>query len=447
MTICSNCTKKATFNILGERAKYCATHKEPNMVDVLNKKCECNSSQPRWNFEGLKPICCVLCKKEGMIETHRKKCFCGKVRPTFNFEGLKAEFCNSCKSENMINVVDDRCFCKKLTSPNFNYEGLRPKYCFECKLPNMVDTRNPKCACGSRPNFNFEGLKPKFCAMCKVDGMIDLVHNMCVCGKSQPSFNYEGLVAKYCIECKLSDMVSRNKLCLCSCKKVQPTYNFEGLQPKFCIKCKEDNMIDVKHPKCKTPLCYTRPQDKYDGHCLRCYIYNFPNKPVTKNYKTKEFSVVEFLKLWFPNFTWFADKQIKDGCSSKRPDLLLDLGYQIIIVEVDENQHNKYDCSCENKRLMEISQDLGHRPIIFIRFNPDDYININNQRVRSCWSITKITGIVKIEYKKEWNNRLECLKEQIKYWTQPENKTDKTLEIIQLFYDENNENAKINETK
>ena len=31
------------------------------------------------------------------------------------------------------------------------------------------------------------------------------------------------------------------------------------------------------------------------------------------------------------------------------------------------------DCSCENKRIMEISQDLGHRPIVFIRFNPDEY--------------------------------------------------------------------------
>jgi hypothetical protein len=436
MTICVNefCSKKATFNILGLKAKFCAEHKDPDMVDVLNKKCECNSSQPRWNFKGLKPLCCVLCKKEGMIETHRKKCFCGKVRPTFNYEGLKAEFCNSCKSENMINVVDERCFCKKLTSSNYNYEGLRPKYCFECKLPDMVDMRNPKCGCGSRPNFNFEGLKPKFCSKCKEDGMIDLVHNMCICGKAQPTFNYGELTSKYCFECKLPDMISRNK---CFCGKGSPLYNLEGLVGKYCFQCKKDSMIDVHHKRCKTNLCPTRPQDKFDGYCLRCYIYNFPDKPVAKNYKTKEFSVVEFVKLCFPNFTWFADKQVKDGCSSKRPDLLIDLGYQIIIVEVDENQHNKYDCSCENKRLMELSQDLGHRPIIFIRFNPDDYININNERVRSCWSITKITGIVKIEYKKEWNNRLECLKEQIKYWTQPENKTDKTLEIIQLFYDQN----------
>jgi len=407
MTICVNeiCSKKATFNIYGEKAKYCATHKELTMIDVVNKKCECKKSQPRWNFINLKPQFCGLCKSEGMIEINRKKCFCGKVRPTFNFENLKAEFCDCCKSEGMTNVVDERCFCKKLTSPNFNYVGLRPKYCFECKLDGMIDMRNPKCECGTRPNFNFEGLLPKFCAKCKLDGMVDLTHNMCFCGKSQPSFNYEGIkLAKYCVECKLDRMVSKNLFC--NCKKSQPSYNFEGLTAKYCFHCKIEGMIDVKHVRCKTNLCHVRPQDKFEGYCLRCFIYNFPERPVSKNYKTKEYSVVEFIKISFPSFSWFLDKQIKDGCSLKRPDLLLDLGYQIIIVEVDENQHDKYDCSCENKRLMELSQDLGHRPIIFIRFNPDDYIDKNSKKIRSCWSVTKKTGIVKIECKAEWNERL-----------------------------------------
>ena len=55
-----------------------------------------------------------------------------------------------------------------------------------------------------------------------------------------------------------------------------------------------------------------------------------------------------------------------------------------IIVEIDENQHIDYDCSCENKRMMELSQDVGHRPIIFIRFNPDDYMK-GNKKISSCW--------------------------------------------------------------
>jgi hypothetical protein len=31
--------------------------------------------------------------------------------------------------------------------------------------------------------------------------------------------------------------------------------------------------------------------------------------------------------------------------------------------------------------------------------------------------------------------RLKDLKNQIEYWIQPENKTDKTVEVVQLFYD------------
>ena len=138
----------------------------------------------------------------------------------------------------------------------------------------------------------------------------------------------------------------------------------------------------------------------------------------------------------FPEFTWTADKVVKDGCSKKRPDLLLDLGYQIIIIEVDENKHSKYDSTCENARLMTISQDLGHRPIIFIRFNPDSYINILKERIKSCWDITTKTGLMKIVNKKEWYNRLEKLKQCIDYWTNPKHNLEKTIEIVQLYYDD-----------
>jgi hypothetical protein len=82
----------------------------------------------------------------------------------------------------------------------------------------------------------------------------------------------------------------------------------------------------------------------------------------------------------------------------------LDLGYQIIVIEIDENQHADYDCSCENKRLMELSQDLGHRPVIFIRFNPDEYMNKESGKVTSCWGYTKM-GISAI--KKNTSKRMD----------------------------------------
>jgi hypothetical protein len=178
---------------------------------------------------------------------------------------------------------------------------------------------------------------------------------------------------------------------------------------------------------------------KYDNYCLRCFIHLFPDKPNTRNYKTKEKSVVEFITNIFNDFSWVSDKKVYDGCSKRRPDLFLDLGFQIIIIEIDENQHANYDCSCENKRIMEISQDVGHRPIVFIRFNPDEYVNENNEIVKSCWKVNN-KEIIQIQKNQieEWNNRLENLKNQIEYWCKEENKTNKTIEIIQLYFDKNN---------
>lgn len=227
----------------------------------------------------------------------------------------------------------------------------------------------------------------------------------------------------------------KNKTCIYENCEIRPNYNKKGEKiPLYCNNHKLDGMIDVKHKTCINDWCYTQLSNKkYDGYCLYCFINMFPDKPISRNYKTKEYSVVEFVKNNFTNYDWNCDKKIQDGCSKRRPDLLLDIGEQIIIIEIDENQHIDYDCSCENKRTMELSQDVGHRPIVFIRFNPDDYKN-GDKNITSCWGINGY-GISTIKKTKinEWKERLNSLKEQIDYWTK--NRTDRTIEIIQLYYD------------
>lgn len=86
---------------------------------------------------------------------------------------------------------------------------------------------------------------------------------------------------------------------------------------------------------------------------------------------------------------------------------------------------------------MEISQDVNHRPLIFIRFNPDDYINIEKANVTSCFGYNKLgISVVKNSKQKEWKDRLNSLQKQIEYWSNPENKTEKTIEVVQFFFDE-----------
>ena len=200
---------------------------------------------------------------------------------------------------------------------------------------------------------------------------------------------------------------------------------------KYKLYCKDCGGSSL----CKSGWCETRSNPKYEGYCLPCFVNNPENqdKPAMRNYKTKEKDVVDRIVQEFPDFTWIADKKVADGCSRRRPDLLLDLGSHIIIIEVDENKHDTYECSCENKRLMELSQDLQHRPIVFIRFNPDAYVDNNNIEIKSCWKLNKL-GIMQISKHKqtEWEARIECLAQQIQYWI--DNVTEKTIENIELFY-------------
>ena len=144
----------------------------------------------------------------------------------------------------------------------------------------------------------------------------------------------------------------------------------------------------------------------------------------------------EYILNNFSEYTWICDKKIENGCSKRRPDLLLDLGYQIIIIEIDEFQHNDYDNICENKRIMEISQDLNHRPIIFIRFNPDDYIDLNGNKIISCWYINnKGLCVIKKSHNNLWISRLQKLKDTIIYWINEVNKPNKSINIVNLFFD------------
>jgi len=280
-------------------------------------------------------------------------------------------------------------------------------YCVKHKLVDMIDVKNKTCifvGCNTLSNYNFAGKK-------------------------------RGI---YCDKHRLVDMINvKSKSCMYDGCSTQPSYNFAGKKRGiYCVTHKLVDMIDVVTKTCKSDWCQTQAKiKKYDGYCLRCFIYLFPDKPITRNYKTKEYSVVEFIKTKFPHFDFIADKIISGGCSRRRPDLFLDILYQIIIIEIDENQHTDYDCSCQNKRIMELSQDLGHRPIVFIRFNPDDYKK-DGKNITSCWGQNK-NGIcvVKKSKQKEWLERLNTLEDQIKYWTCPENMTDKTIETIHLYYD------------
>jgi hypothetical protein len=370
------------------------------------------------------------------------------TRSCYNFAGEKRGiYCNKHRLVGMIDVKSKTCIYDGCSTQSYyNFAGeKRGIYCNKHRLVSMINVKRKTCiydGCGTRPSYNFAGEKLGiYCDKHKLVDMINIVSKMCIyegCS-TQSSYNFAGeKLGIYCVTHKFDDMIDvLSKTCIYDGCSTHPSYNLAGEKRGiYCNKHKLDDMINVVSKTCKSEWCPTIPRNKkYDGYCLRCYIYLFPDKSISRNYKTKEYSVIEFVKTKFPHFDFIADKIISGGCSRRRPDLLLDMLYQIIIIEIDENQHTDYDCSCQNKRLMELSQDLGHRPIVFIRFNPDDYKK-DGKNITSCWGCDK-NGIcvVKKSKQKEWLERLNNLEEQIKYWTCPENMTDKTIETIHLYYD------------
>jgi hypothetical protein len=82
--------------------------------------------------------------------------------------------------------------------------------------------------------------------------------------------------------------------------------------------------------------------------------------------------------------------------------------------------------------MLQICEDVGGRPVVFIRFNPDKYTDENGKIVTSCWAANQY-GIMTIKKKDEWESRIDLLKEKIQYWI--DNIPEKTLEIEHLFFE------------
>jgi len=445
----------ACFGQKGKSASCCVRCKTDDMINVVDARCgECDS-RALFNIPGKTGgILCTTHKKEGMVNVKSKRCafvYPNKIpcyiNPIYNKIGeQKGKFCVVHKEDDMVYVVGKRCEkdgCRIIAQFNFDIEQ-RGKFCSQHKTEGMIDVKHRRCeadGCSNQPSYRFEtDTSCRFCATHKQQGMINGKHAFCIIEgcKTVAGYNEIGQITPmYCGLHKKDGMIDlKHILCIEDGCEKRPIYNYKGIKTGlYCVAHKKEGMIDVISPMCLSEWCDNYASRNYEKYCIPCYIYLFPDRPITCNYKTKEKSVVDFVMTHFEKFSWIADKKVSDGCSRRRPDLLLDMGPYVLIVEVDENQHTDYDCSCENKRLMEISRDIGHRPLIFIRFNPDAYIDNNKNKISTCWKPNKQNGVLHVPKNKvaDWKNRLDALRQQILYWT--ENTPEKTIEIVQLFYD------------
>lgn len=421
----------------------CNIDNEENKIikkKYVNIKCEHNITKKICKICNSKAYCehnklksnCVVCGGINICKHKIQKSKCKECGGSAycKHEKLKS-YCKECNGSNICIHNKNKNHCKECGSSNYCEHNREKRRCKECKGNDICihNKEKRRCiACGG--NELCEHKKQK--RYCKI------------CGGS--AFCEHCIIKYNCKKCIGSSICEHNKNKYI-CEICNPSsYCEHNKQKRYCTDCMISTIICI-HKKqkskcnycggsslCKSKWCEKTANKKYEGYCLFCYVNLFPDKPITRNYKTKEKDVVDRILKLFPNFTWISDKKIQDGCSRRRPDLLLDMGSHVIIVEIDENAHIDYECLCENKRLMEISQDLSHRPIVFIRFNPDDYVNKDRYKIKSCWKLNRKTGLIVLDPKKsnEWEDRINLLAEQINYWVK--NLTEKTVEIVELFY-------------
>jgi len=361
-------------------------------------RCQQCETQAYYGFINL--VACGKHRKEGMINLYAKRCSfdsCNKI-PSFGLPSDKsASYCKVHAEKGMADLKHKRCSfdsCNKQSAFGLPSDKSA-SYCKAHAEEGMINIKSKRCLialCDKIPNFGLPSDKSaSYCKVHAEKGMVDL----------------------------------KNKKCLFEiCNKI-PSFGLPSdKSASYCKTHAKKGMVDIKSKKCK--LC-NLTQGWISGYCSSCFYYLNPEHIKTKRHKTRENTFMHQVKEIYPEI--ILDKAIDGGCSRKRPDGLIDLFSHSIIIEIDEDQHQGY--SCENKRLMQLFTDLGSRPIIFIRLNPDSYIS-NGKKMKGCFSVSKSSGEL-ISNEKEISERFNMLLETI---DECKKVPDKAVTVVELYFND-----------
>ncbi len=234
----------------------------------------------------------------------------------------------------MINLKGTGRLC---TSPgcgivsSYGYEKGRPLYCEQHHPSGTTPVIGYRCAhidCNLTARYRLPGKLPQFCS------------------KHHPP----------------GTSTSANRRCTHPQCKEYATHGISSL-----LTCEEHALPEhlnlLEFPCLSCGLIYQLSADKL---CHFCSAY--PKVRLQK--QSRVLAALQKLPLTITSY----DETIDGGeCSRRRPDFFYDMGSHCVIVECDEDQHKGRECKCEQQRMIEIHQSLEGRPLLFIRYNPDDY--------------------------------------------------------------------------
>jgi len=309
--------------------------------------------------------------------------------------------------------------CKtKYGSYNFPDEKTG-KYCMDHALEGMINVTLKLC---KYPNCTTSAIYGRFkgnkirCGEHKEADMYDVHHTQCKFDGCLlvAYFNEEGVSgAKYCKLHSTPEMRNTDKrICKHEGCKIHAVFSDPDVKSRdFCAAHKPQVYTDIcsrrcKHCKDTQVYCHAN-----DGYCFKCYNELHPNNPNPRQHKVRENAVVENVKTYYPNV--IVDEKVAGGTSQKRPDMLIDLPTHVIIIEVDEDQHRRYEKGSDESRIKILQEDIK-KLVVMIRFNPDFYKNSKNVGIKSCWK--KVFEIMTIADHVNWKARLARLKEVVTHY-------------------------------
>jgi len=314
-------------------------------------------------------------------------------------------------------------------------------HCAKHKPHGYIDVVNKRCvSCQiKQPNFGLDRSKPpSHCKACASEDMFDVVHKRCVsCQIKHPVFGLDrSKPPSHCKACASEDMFDVvSKRCV-SCQIKHPVFGLDRSKPgTHCKACASEDMFNVQYPKCASDHCDTKANPKYDGYCTHCFRHLFPNDPRARNVrsKTREIIVRDHLIEHFDD-AFIHNQTLFLGCDCahrRSVDFRVLIHNTMLAIEVDEGKHASTSYrEDEVARYNDLSVAFGGK-WVFIRFNPDTYVNARGTRVHGFFDSKGNRRAVEIK------RRLDILNERVRAHMHriERGENSELLEVEYLFYD------------
>lgn len=317
------CLRTASYSLPGAPAAFCASHRGDAMTAANQRRC----AQP----DCAKPAYFALA---------------GQPRPTR---------CASHREPGMLNVVSKPCVeCRK--TPSFAPAGCPPSHCATHRLPGMTNVRKKPCSaagCTTSSVYRWPFAPPSHCARHRLPGQIARKQR-CACGRP-PAFSTPDLSLFLCHGCReqtsAQEIVDHRVPCARCALRLTPDYLFLEGDQRVCETCREGASFVPGQVRVETTIVALLEQ-----------------------------TIAECARPWHATVAELRKDRPAGDCR-RRPDvsiLLAGAHHPLrIVVEIDEYQHRSYSCVCEQRRMLEIANELL-RPddptrLVFVRLNPDGY--------------------------------------------------------------------------